>query len=280
MQFGKQLLLSYVKTKFRLLSAISKRKAAEEAFLLFTTPQERTVHDLTAVFQKGEPISLVFEDITTHGFRWNHPSDKKVLILHGYESSMTNFEQYVTPLVEKGFEVLAFDAPAHGRSTGSQINALIYKNWILQLVRKFGPVKNFIAHSLGGLALSLALEEIDHDSSYKAVLIAPATETSTAINRYFKLLNLDKRIQKEFEAVILNTGGKDINWYSVSRAASHIKAQVLFIQDKDDPITPFSDVVPIMEKRLPNFQFLITDGLGHRRVYKDEGVVMKVVDFL
>jgi pimeloyl-ACP methyl ester carboxylesterase len=280
MRFVKTLLLSYVKTKFRLLSAISKRKAAEEAFLLFTTPQERTLNDLSPLFQKGDSVSLEFEGNITRGFRWNHPSDKKVLILHGYESSVTNFEPYISPLIGRGYEVLAFDAPAHGRSNGTQINALIYKNWILQLIQKYGPVKSFIAHSLGGLALSLALEDINHDETYKVALIAPATETTTAVNRYFQLLNIGDRIKKEFEEVILQTGGKDIGWYSINRAAQYIKAKVLFIQDRDDTITPFTDVAPIMEKQLPNFHFIITEGLGHRRIYKDDMVVSKIIEFL
>ena len=280
MRFVKTLLLSYVKTKFRLLSAISKRKAAEEAFLLFTTPQERTLNDLSPLFQKADPVSLEFEGHITRGFRWNHPSNKKVLILHGYESSVTNFEPYISPLIDRGYEVLAFDAPAHGRSNGTQINALIYKTWILQLIQKYGPVKSFIAHSLGGLALSLALEDINHDETYKVALIAPATETTTAVNRYFQLLNIGDRIKKEFEDVILQTGGKDIGWYSVNRASQYIKAKVLFIQDREDTITPFTDVKPIMEKQLPNFHFMITKGLGHRRIYKDDMVVGKIVEFL
>jgi hypothetical protein len=75
-------------------------------------------------------------------------------------------------------------------------------------------------------------------------------------------------------------GGKPPEWYSVSRAAANIKAQVLFLQDKDDHITPLSDVKPIMDKNYPNFQFVISEGLGHRRIYRDEQSLKKIIEFL
>jgi len=61
--------------------------------------------------------------IVIKGWRWNHPAERKVLILHGFESSAINFDRYVKPLIKKGYEVLAFDAPAHGRSGSKTITA-------------------------------------------------------------------------------------------------------------------------------------------------------------
>src|SRR6476620_169836 len=158
MGLSKRLVLKYVRTKFKLLSSISKTKAAEKAFELFCTPQVRVNKDLPPVFKKSEKIEFPFEGNTIRGYRWNHPSLKKVLILHGFESSVINFERYIEPLVKKGYEVMAFDAPAHGRSSGKKITVLTYKNLVLYAWKNFGPFDAFIAHSFGGLALCLALE--------------------------------------------------------------------------------------------------------------------------
>src|SRR4029079_16510678 len=159
-------------TKFKLLSSISKRKAAEKAFELFCTPQFRTKKDLPPVFKKSVKMEFLFEGNIVRGYRWNHRADKKALILHGFESSVTNFENYVFPLVEKGYEVLAFDAPAHGRSTGKSITVISYKNLVHYIWNSVGPIDAFITHSFGGLTLSLALEEIPHSASTKIVLVA------------------------------------------------------------------------------------------------------------
>lgn len=280
MRLSQQLALSYIRTKFRLLSAISKRKAANEAFGLFCTPQYRNRKKLPAVFEKAEKLHFHFNGNRIQGYRWNHLSEKKFLILHGYESSVINFDRYVKPMVRCGYEVLAFDAPAHGRSGGKKINGVLYKEFIQQVVQRYGPVTNFIAHSLGGLALSLFLEEHSHDRNYKIALIAPATETTTAINSFFKFLRLDAEVRKEFDKLIEKMGGHPPEWFSVARIAAKMKASVLWLQDKDDEMTPLSDVLPVMEKEHPNIEFYLTEGLGHRRIYRDNKVTKKIISFM
>jgi len=280
MGLSKRLVLKYERTKFKLLSSISKRKAAEKAFELFCTPQFRVNKDLPPVFKKSEKIEFPFEGNTVRGYRWNHPSSKKVLILHGFESSVINFEKYIEPLIKKGYEVLAFDAPAHGRSTGKIITVIIYKNMIRHIWNNYGPIDSFITHSFGGLTLTLALEEIAHDTSTRVVLIAPAAETKTAIDNFFRLLKLDDGVRIEFDKIIEEQGGKPPGWYSVARTAANIKGQVLFLQDKDDNLTPVTDVKPIIDKNYPNFRFVISEGLGHRKIYRDESSFRKIMEFL
>jgi pimeloyl-ACP methyl ester carboxylesterase len=176
--------------------------------------------------------------------------------------------------------VLGFDAPAHGRSSGKLINVLIYKAFVDELQQRYGPIKSFIAHSFGGLAISLALESWPYNEEYKAVLIAPATETSTAVDYLFSILKLPASLRTEFENVILEKGNEPVSWYSISRAAQNIRSQVLWLHDKDDDMTPLRDVEPVMEKGYPNFKFHITAGLGHRRIYRDNTVEAEIVAFL
>ena len=280
MALKKQLALKYVRTKFKLLSSISKRKAAVSAFQLFCTPQTRNTKELPPVFERSEKIEFSFEGNIVRGYRWKHRSQKKCLILHGFESSVVNFENYVMALIEKGYEILAFDAPAHGRSTGKTINVITYKNLVHYIWDHYGPIDAFIAHSFGGLTLCLALEEIPHSASTKIVLIAPAAETKTAIDNFFKVVKLNDDVRKEFDQLITQIGGKPPGWYSVARAAPHLNAQVLFLQDKDDLMTPLSDVKPIMDKNYPNFQFIISEGLGHRRIYRDNQSLKIIMEFL
>lgn len=279
MRFSQHLALKYIRTKFKLLSSISKRKAAKKAFQLFCTPQYRNRKKLPRIFEQAEILRLRFLKYNIQGYRWNASSDKKVLILHGFESSVINFDRYIKPLIRKDYCVLAFDAPAHGRSSGKEINVLIYKEFINHINKEYGPIKNFMAHSLGGLALSLAIENWEHDQSFKVIYIAPAVETRTAIDSFFHFLHLDEKVRKEFDKVIEERGGYSPAWYSIARAAEHIKASVLFFQDKDDDMTPLTDVDPIIKANHPNFKFILTEGLGHRRIYRDNKVAKAIIDF-
>ena len=269
-----------LRTKFKLLSAISKKKAAEKAFQLFCTPQRRNVKPIPKIFEQAEKLHFKLNGHTVNGWRWNHPAERRVLILHGYESSVTNFDRYIRPLLKKGYEVLAFDAPAHGRSDGKKINAPLYKRMIQEVHKKYGSVQSYMAHSFGGLAVSLALEEISHTGDYRLALIAPATETTTAIDSLFNFLKIDPAVRVEFEKVIIKAGGVSSEWYSIKRAMKHIRAKVLWIQDEDDEVTPLSDVLKVKAENYPNIEFVFTKGLGHRRIYRDNKVTKSIVDFL
>jgi pimeloyl-ACP methyl ester carboxylesterase len=280
MALAQRLALHYIRTKFRLLSAISPAKAAQKAFVLFCTPQYRNKKKLPPIFEKAEQLSFKFLSYTIRGYRWNGGAGKKVLILHGFESSVVNFDRYVKPLIKNGYEVLAFDAPAHGRSSGKTINAVIYKDFIAYLYQHYGPMDAYMAHSFGGLAVSLFLAETKHSAETKAVLIAPAAETTTAAHHFFKLLQLGEATRKAFDQVILEKGGHHMEWFSIRRALKQIKAQVLFLQDKDDALTPYKDVAPIMEMNLPNVSFVISEGLGHRRIYRDNQTMKRIIEFL
>ena len=280
MKLSQRLALSYYRTKFKLLSTISKKKAAEKAFDLFCTPQRRHLKPLPKIFELAEKLQLRLDGSLMQGWRWNHPSERKLLILHGYESSVTNFDRYVRPFIKKGYEVLAFDAPAHGRSGGKKITAPLYKTMIQAIHKKYGPVQSYLAHSFGGLAVSLALEEISHTNDYRLALIAPATETTTAVDTYFKFLKLDPADRIEFENVIIKKAGVSSDWYSIRRAMKHIRAKVRWIQDEDDDITPMTDVLKVQAENYPNIEFVFTKGLGHRRIYRDNKVTKSIVDFL
>lgn len=284
MKFSQHLALGYIRAKFKLLAAISKKKAAEKAFELFCSPQRRNLKQPPKIFEQAEKVQLKVEGITVKGWHW-HPEtaaipQRKALIIHGFESSAINFDRYVRPLLRKGYEVLAVDAPAHGRSGGSQINAPLYKKTIQAINKQFGPIQSFMAHSFGGLAVCLALEEISHTPDYRLVLIAPATETTTAIETFFSFLKLDPAIRPEFDKVIIKKGGVSPAWYSIRRAMKHIKAKVLWIHDQDDDTTPLSDALKVKEENHSNIQFVITKGLGHRRIYRDNKVAKQIVEFL
>jgi len=280
MKTTQQLAINYYRTKFKILTSISKRKAAEKAFELFCTPQIRNKKKLPKIFETAERLQLKVDGIIVRGWRFNHPAERKVLILHGYESSVTNFDRYIKPLVNKGYEVLAFDAPANGRSDGKQITLPLYSKMIKEIHKEFGPVQSYISHSFGGLAVSLALEEINHTDEYRLVLIAPASETRTAINTFFSFLRLSPDIREDFEKIIVQKGGVHSDWYSIARAIKNIKAKVLWVHDEDDDVTPLSDAMVVKEANYPNVEFVITKGLGHRRIYRDQNVVKAIVDFL
>ena len=279
-KLGQQIAIGYYRTKFKVLSALSNRKAAELAFDLFTTPQFRYKKPLPEIFNESEKLQFKLHGETVTGYRWNRGGHRKVLIVHGFNSSVAKFDRYIKPLMKKGYEVLAFDAPAHGYSTGKTLNAVMFKEMVEYIHKEYGPIRSYMGHSFGGLAICLALEEIEHTDDCHVVLIAPATESKTAMDIFFSFMKLNEGVRKEFDEYIYKIGNKPSEWYSVSRAVKNLKAKILWCHDEEDTMTPWKDAKKVMDEKHYNIEFIITKGLGHRRIYRDSNVSKAIIEFL
>ena len=280
MKLVQKLAVAYVRTKLRMLSMVSEKQAARKALDLFCTPQSRVRKKMPPIFSQAEKLSFVSGSNKLIGYRWNAGGSKTLLIIHGFESSVINFDRYIKPFMRKNYIVIAFDAPAHGKSAGKKITAPMYAKMITDIDRRYGPVNFFIAHSFGCLALSLALEQMDDHAGRKAVFIAPATESTTAVDSFFKFLQLKNGIRTEFDQLIKKMSGNETKWFSIPRVLKHIRTKILWMHDKDDDITPISDVKKVEDARHAHVTFHFTEGLGHRRIYRDNKVTKAVIDFL
>lgn len=279
MKLAQKIAINYIRAKLNIIAVLSKQKAAKAALKIFSTPFRKSKKKTPPVFQKAEPLSFLLNGITVRGYRWNSSKENKILIVHGFESSAKSFDRYIMPLVKRGCEVLAFDAPAHGQSEGKQVNLLMYVEMLRHVYDLYGPFQGYLAHSFGGLAVTHFLEAVPHDENVKLVLIAPATESTSAINSFFRILQLGTGIRKEFDKLILDKSGVTAEHYSVRRAIRNIKAQILWFHDEEDDLTPVEDALRVKEDAHAHIEFVITKGLGHRKIYRENMVVKRTVDF-
>jgi hypothetical protein len=280
MKLAQRLALQYIRTKFKLLSFFSEKKAAASALVLFRSPQSRDNKKPTAIFSRAERLEFKLDGVIIRGYRWNAGGERKAMIAHGFESAVSNFDEYITGLIEKKYEVLAFDAPGHGESGGTMISAPQYAEMILKIYKDYGPVQSYLAHSFGGLAVCLALERIPHDETYRVALVAPAAETTTAVEQFCKLVGLNEKTKKRFDTLIEDLGGNPAAWFSIRRTMHNIHARVLWFQDEDDQQTPLSDALKVRNENHPGLDFVITKGLGHSRIYRDAAVQKAILRFL
>ena len=275
-------MIGYYKTKLKTFGLVSPHKAAELAYELFCTPRfGRHTGKMPVFFEQAEQLSFVLDGLTVRGFRFlpSSPNGKKIALAHGFSSYSYKFERYIKLLTQEGFEVLTFDAPGHGTSEGKLINAAIYRDVLLQVESLYGPLYGLIGHSLGGLSAALAFETLPDTENRKLVLIAPATETETTFADFFKFVKMDDKVKKAFTSLVVELAGAPVSYFSVSRVVKKTKGSVFWVHDKQDPICPFKDVKPLLSLDLPHVRFLVTEHLGHSKVYKDNAVSTQIVQF-
>jgi pimeloyl-ACP methyl ester carboxylesterase len=279
---AQKLAINYYRAKLNFINSISTRWAANEAVDLFTKPYPVRKKQDPPIWTKSIELVLETEFGKVIGYNWkaHKPTGKKFLIVHGFAGNSRSFERYIKPALAKGYDVYAFDAPAHGKSEGRRLNAATYVNMLQTIIDRYGSFDAYMAHSLGGLSLMLALHQVSYHNNPKIVLIAPATESTTAAEIFYKFLQLPARLRAAFEKKIKETVGVPLQWYSISRILHDIKGDILWLHDEDDHTTPIKDVYPLMNQQPLHVHFHFTKGLGHSRIYKDMKVKQLIVDFL
>ena len=282
--FSERIYLQYLRTKFKTISQLAPATAGRMAFDLFCTPYPKyKKRKAPAIFHQATKRTVVLSDNSKiHGFEWlpSQPNNQTVLIAHGYASYAYKFEHYITPLLKMGYRVLAFDAPAHGQSQGKHIHVVVYQEAIQQIMQQAGPVHLFIGHSLGALTLSMIAENIDQAEARKFVLIAPATKTTTTFANFFKMMHLNEVTKAAFLQHVSSKTHHAVEYFAADRALANYQGPLLWVHDEKDLVCPYEDIIDFKENAPSNIKFLITNGLGHNKVYKTAEVMDQIMAFL
>ena len=83
---------------------------------------------------------------------WDFGDGPTVLLAHGWSGHAAQMSAFVPALVAAGYHVVCFDQPAHGHSGGRRTNMLEFRDAVLTVGRRLGPLAGVIAHSLGATA--------------------------------------------------------------------------------------------------------------------------------
>ncbi|MDX1333382.1 MAG: alpha/beta fold hydrolase, partial [Robiginitalea sp.] len=135
---------------FNLVAIFSPDRAARLAMKTFAKVRKGRVKPEQQPFldEARHSVEMVDgEQIQT--YQWSG-SGPRVLLIHGWESNTFRWRKLIRILREEGFHVIAFDAPAHGYSTGKILHVPLYSECVEHMVQAFDP-KYIIGHSVGGM---------------------------------------------------------------------------------------------------------------------------------
>ncbi len=273
--------LKLIQLGFGTLGRILPGPASDLALKLFGTPRFRARH------KTSDPIldsasHFIFDScgIKLKGYEWG-AGEKYVLLVHGWESRGTALRTFVPDLLNLGYKVVTFDAPAHGDSPGETTNIVEYANAITDLIELKGQPHSIVAHSFGGAATIFAFHRLaDHLSTKKVVLIASPRNIEDPINEAIKTLNLPKNVTKRFTSKIEDFLKLPIKETTLANASGAVNiGEILLVHDKQDKMVPFMASETTFEA-FENARLISTTGLGHYLLMKDPMVIEKVVSFI
>jgi pimeloyl-ACP methyl ester carboxylesterase len=203
-----------------------------------------------------------------------------VLLVHGWGSNATHLGRLVAPLVQAGFRVIAFDAPAHGRSSGRATDMVAFAAAVATLARQAGPLHAVIGHSFGAAMAMFAARDWGLDAS-RAVLIGSFNHCNWFVEMFAQHIGLTPEVLRRVRALFVQRYGGRLDWgrMSVVEMARQADLPALLVHDEADEEVPFEHAL-LIAAALRTAQLKATHGLGHHRVARNPEVIRRVVDFL
>lgn len=217
----------------------------------------------------------IFPHKKIKGYEWGQ--GPVIVCIHGWAGRGSQFRKFVNPLIESGFQVVAFDGPAHGRSDGRSTDPLEFELALQEIEKIFTPIAGYITHSFGGTALLFSFFRGMHPKP--TVFIGVPAIGEDVVSTYVARIHASRKFISYFEKYVEKKYGNSFYEISAFHTASSMKTTpALVIQDADDKDVPRIHGEKLMEA-LPNANLLMTRGLGHSRVLRDNHVVEKTVEF-
>jgi pimeloyl-ACP methyl ester carboxylesterase len=255
---------------------------AAEALQEFLRPQRalRNLKREDAVLEQAEVSRVVITPGTENEeeeiavYRWGN-GERRVLLVHGWAGKAAQFFALISSLLEHRFSVVAFDAPAHGNSSGVFASGPAFARAALRVDELHAPFYGVVAHCLGAAGTAIALAQ--GLRAQRAVLLAPAGFIEPLLETFIKLRELPDPLAGALRERFAARYSSGI--ISVPLLAKGFEIPALIFHDPDDGEMPFSHGESIA-RSWPGATLVPASGAGHWRILRDQSVIEGTVAFL
>jgi pimeloyl-ACP methyl ester carboxylesterase len=239
----------------------------------FTVKPYRISAEQRELMEQARSFDLEYKHNKIRVYEWG--SGPVILLVHGWAGRALQLDAFVTPLLDKGFRVVAFDQKGHGESS-SRFSSYpeIVRSTGLVAAHYADSLYGVVAHSIGSNSMFKISENIERE--LKIVAVAPMEHFLGWLERmrmqigiYENLFaQVVRQIESESELKL-----SDICVLDYERIKRH---DVLLVHDKFDRMNKISASHEI-QKNLHGTQLVETEKLGHSRILSNQEVVHRVV---
>ena len=257
----KEIVVKLVGNYINMLSYVSKPYAANKAMYLFMKPRAGKINEQQSDFlDTAYQEELKYENHRIMTYRWLG-AKQTILLTHGWESNSARWKKLILELKKKGFNIVAVDAPAHGRSGSNVFDAILYAEFINVAAKRFSP-EIIIGHSVGGMSSAYFQHKYQFNDLKKIILLGSPSEFQDVFKRYTDMLGYNQRLVSQLQHSIIERFGSHGDTFSTAKFLATIKSEGLIIHDQDDRIIPYNDAL-LLKNSFKNSQLITTKGMGH-----------------
>lgn len=208
------------------------------------------------------------------------PRSRLALLVHGWGGHAGQMLPLAQALAQQGLTPVLVEMPAHGRSAAAVSNlpqfvrALEYVAARLQ--QQGHRIQVVVAHSLGANAAAYAAGR--GLPAERLVLIAPPASAREYTRFFARVFGLSEVTRAALQARIEAREGIVMPQLEPPVVGPRIRLPTLVVHDRADRVNPFADGQAFAHA-IRGARLLATEGLGHRKVLADAGVIGQVALF-
>src|SRR3954462_8937160 len=211
-------------------------------------------------------------------WRWGSRDAPLVILSHGWGGHASQMRAFVFPLVSAGYQVIAYDQPAHGVSEGKLTGLPDFAEVLAEISWHHGGAYAFIGHSLGAAAAGLALAA-RKTRCEKGVLVSPPADLVGYSRRFARWHWMPEPVRRAMQSAIEERYGVRWEELELARVAPRLTAQALVIHDRDDRMVPWKQGAAVAQ-HWRGARLVTTQGLGHGRILTDDAVISAAAAFI
>lgn len=277
---------------FEKLSHRSPRAAAQAAHFLFTHPSPPTIRSAAekrlARKARAKLAEAAREDLHVRGYRiasYRFAAPLKarkgtVLLVHGWTSAAAFMTAPVDHLLAAGYDVVAFDMPAHGKSSGRRAELMDCVLAMVAVANRHGPIDQVIAHSFGGPVSTLAVaSELSPalSSQTRLLFIASPNRLADVTEQFSRAIGLTREAQQIFETKVIEPFGVDVEDMDGNLVLADCSNPLTILHSRDDEEVAYAAAEKFAQIG-SHVELYPLDGLGHRRILHAQPSVEAIMD--
>ncbi len=260
----------------RALEALSPSLAARAGERLFLTPlRHRAPARESEALRRAHAFDVPFRGGRLRA--WSFGEGPAVLLVHGWSGRGGQMAAFAPRLAASGLRAVTFDAPAHGRSSGSTASILSFAQALRAVASHVGGARAAVAHSMGAPSLVKAM--LDGLALDALVFVGPPRSPVEPFRRFGDAFGLSPRLRDGIRARLEARFGLPLADFDLPRLSAAFDAPLLVVHDRADAEVAWEEGAAVAAG-WPRARLWTTEGLGHSRILRAPAVVEQAAEFV
>ncbi len=281
-----------IRAVFGLACAISPMLAGRLALRLFSTPlktkrlspaEMRLAERAQERLAQAERLVITSNgsNVITYRFGQNRAeSGQTIVLVHGWMSGARYMLAMVDPPLALGHEVICFDLPAHGESSGKTTNLAACAQALVAVIDQIGGANRIIAHSFGGAVTAYALSQLRPQqlgSNGHITLIASPNQLRVVTERFGAAIGLTPSALKIYQDRLCAPLGATLAEMDGNIMFAAAGYPLDIIHSIDDPEVSIEEARRYTQMGT-TARLTELDGLGHRQILYKPAAMAALVE--